>query len=270
MAWLSNAQIVLTAVTTAVASFVGFQQYQLEAQIGKLQAEVAERAEDRLEREQQRRFDFDVFGVVLGSLKEDDPELQRALVAYFETLEGSAFGTSMLVLFRSRSTDPIAAKEAGEALGREVETANVQIAQGVPAVVPSGDVVKPELEPSEGGLPFGTVYGGNKSGWDYDLFVCDSSLAKDPSATSSDVATILGTLEAFDLARGRVRLRPLADSEQKPMGSGLFMIVDPVEAEELKATELVRELGDAGLNFEKRPNSTAPSPWYISLFVCPD
>jgi hypothetical protein len=64
---------------------------------------------------------------------------------------------------------------------------------------------------------------------------------------------------------GSVRPRVLRVSELPP---GYYMIVDAVAAEQDKAERVGELLRDVE-PFELRPNQTSPSPWYISLFLCP-
>lgn len=306
MAWLQQLQTVVTIATGALAAWVGYQQFQLtqrveeqKAEIAQLNAqlevqrvELARQAELRLQEEQERRFNFDVFKLAIDSLKASDPELQRALVAYFRSLSDGAFRRQMLVLFRSESEDPVAAKTASRELGREIEVLQAQLPQPSPAWSPPGEPApggapEPAAEapapapapvlpapppaaapPAERGPAARLVSAGRAEGWDYDLFVCSDASAGAP------VEPLLAALQDFDPRHGRIRLEPLEESLRS--GSlelatpGLFLLIDRDAAAEVEQGEgLRRALEAQGFDFEARANPGPASPWYISLFYCP-
>lgn len=276
MRWYEIAQLILTVVTAAVASAIGVATFFLDREVKLAGAKLEELSLQMEEEESERTFNLELFRLVLDSLERRDEERQDVLVAYFEALQDSRFKERMLIWFRSRATSIVAQKEASRSLGREVDRLVMAVA-GMPggdaeagvaadAPPPAGQR-SDELEDSD---PLAAFLGievegvADPKGWDFDVFACDSSLRQSGDALVEVGRRVVGILGGLAEV-GRVRARVVAASELR---SGYYMIVDDIAAEQDKARRGQERLREVEA-FELRPNAAAPSPWYVSLFLCP-
>jgi hypothetical protein len=268
MKWHEIAQLILTMVTAAVASAIGVATFFLDREVKLASTELQRLSQQMAGEESERAFSLELFRLVLESLETGDDDRQNVLVAYFEALDDSPFKERMLVWFRSRATSVLAQKDASRSLGREGDRL-VAAAAAMPdgdteiAAAQTADDAAPS-DPLAGFLAIEVESAGDPKGWDFDVFACETSLRQEGDTlidVGREVVSVLAGLPGV----GSVRPRVLRVSELPP---GYYMIVDAVAAEQDKAERVGELLRDVE-PFELRPNQTSPSPWYISLFLCP-
>lgn len=267
--------LLLVVAGIALALWFGASQQRLAGRIAGLEQELAEqRAEiGRLSEALQARpaanpappveeapaqeaDEVEVLAMVLDSLGHRDVTRQRALVSYLERLPDPQLRRRLLGLLRDEASDPLAAKRAGALLGRSIEV--VEPAAGQPAR-----------------LPFGLVAEGQPEGWDYDVFVCRSTLQGADSNLPSEIERLLASLRAADPRHGRIRLSPLEPAVRQDHAAlaapGLFLLADQGRGDEARqAVLLTRRLSFDGFDVATRRAAAEPSPWYIALFYCPE
>lgn len=266
--------LLLVVAGIALALWFGASQQRLAGRIAGLERELAEqRAEiGRLSEALQARpaanpappveeapareaNEPEVLAMVLDSLGHRDVTRQRALVSYLERLPDPQVRRRLLVLLRDEASDPLAAKRAGALLGRPIEV--VEPTAGQPAR-----------------LPFGLVAEGQPEGWDYDVFVCRSTLERADANLPSEIDRLLASLRSADPRHGRIRLSPLEPAVRQNHAAlataGLFLLADQGRGDEARqAVLLTRRLAFDGFDFATRRAAAEPSPWYIALFYCP-
>ena len=122
-----------------------------------------------------------------------------------------------------------------------------------------------------------TVSRGRPNGWDIDIFWCTNAADPVIATANRDAAREdAGRLQspgrlADGSVVGRVRVRPLSESLQRPYyveaGSGRTIKPDRSEAEQAAGQAIVTLLGGGDTGY-KTVNSGQVTRWYISMFVC--
>ncbi len=199
-------------------------------------------------------FELGLLQMALDAIAQQDAARQRSLVGYLAALPERPFRRQMLSLFRDEAGDPLAAKQAADALaGPEA-----------PAV---------DDDPDDG-LTFGLVDNGEVDGWDYELMLCPAVLEQRDPYLPAEIDRLLDSLRQYDQGHGRIWLSRIAPQQQAEnpalAGSGLFLLVDGRRASEVRhARALARRLAFEGYDFTTRSAAGSVSPWRLTLVYCP-
>ncbi len=253
---------VLGLVGTGVGIWTQIEGRRQQRELDGLKIEV-----ERLEAQREdRKLDYDIalkiYEKVVG-VDEADARQLRLAVALIEVLPDNGFKGRLATALATLSSGVADATD-----DQELREDARKVAQAADFIAQSHPPVRAAPPASE------TVAAGRPGGWDYDVFWCESlGAAADPGganpyqAAAQAVAAWLGTPDA-----GRVRVRMLPDAVNARPGyqiSGNVIRADPKSEETARAAEVKRGLEETGRSF-RIETAGGTTPWYISLFVCPE
>jgi hypothetical protein len=142
---------------------------------------------------------------------------------------------------------------------------------GAPKTVPAIALPAAEANPTDQVLTKGLT-----KGWDVDVFWCDTASREQNYAGASTIAIRLGTRAASGaslapgIVLGRIRLRMWDKGRQAQTGvtQGRLVVYDKGRGEAETARVLQPIVQERSAPFQVALSTRAPTPTYISVFVC--
>ncbi|MDJ0657145.1 MAG: hypothetical protein QNJ40_23500 [Xanthomonadales bacterium] len=187
--------------------------------------------------ESERELNFRIYQSIAESIESGNPQRIRAVRAL---------------------VDALASEDLRDSFLSALETGEVQIYESQQAVPAGGARTTDAVREKWGD-------------WDYDIFWCSSSGSAAESQANAIVAAIQG-----EGAEGRIRARVLPDSIRATGSySSLQDYEIRYEESERKRAEAVGAIAERTISIPGSFNlreiaPLKPTPWYISVFICPE
>lgn len=279
LTWIEKAVGIAIAILGAWSAFqASIVKDQLGVQAGqieKLRAEIARSAEEREGRKLNHDITIRIFDEVkevyaeTGLSKEQMLNRLTSVAALLEAIPDPAVRTQLAAAVRA-ALDNLAA--GSQVLAVRAEAVKSQVDETVFRAEQSqvSDAVRQPAAPAEGA---GSAEHPAWSSYDFDLFWCESGPNPEASRQAAEAAARLRLLDPNASGRWRVRKLPAAVNERAGYQINGY-VIHVTSDEEARLAEIVRAAirkanGAQAPEFTVR-RSSYPSPWYISLFFCPD
>ena len=259
---VKNAIVPLISVVTAL--MVAWLNYSLserdqaiQAELSKINAQVALDKEEREERESNQQFNLKIYEIVTESLEEKNAKKQEAAQAFVVVMVEEPLRSSLLNVLK-QGGDPEVRKNIGQILEAEKKFKEAVDTQAQLSVSPDTQ---------------GTVSPSYQWGdWDFDIFWCAGS-----GDTARQQADLIGKQLIAEGSRGRIRVRELPDSINAKAGYQIsgYVIRRNSNKQETEAAGALKEMAESVLDKNgvtatfSLGISYQDTPWYVSAFVCP-
>ncbi|MCO7223386.1 hypothetical protein [Pleionea sp. CnH1-48] len=223
---------------------------QLEERISEIDLLIKRSKEERAERESNQDFNIRIYDIVTQSLEEGNPKKQEAAKAFVIVMVEEPLRSSLLNVLK-QGGEPAVKANIGRILAQEEKFLNKVYAE-------------PEKQRS---APASYNWGQ----WDFDVFWCSSS-----GNIAKSQAKAIGDQLLSEGAKGRVRIRELPESINAKAGYQIDGYTIRKNKDETEAADAIKALAEKSL--KKLGNQSQFSigltrqktPWYISVFVCPN
>lgn len=259
---VKNAIVPLISVVTAL--MVAWLNYSvrerdqaIQAELSKINAQVALDREEREERESNQQFNLKIYEIVTESLEEKNAKKQEAAQAFVVVMVEEPLRSSLLNVLK-QGGDPEVQKNIGQILEAEKKFKEAVDTQ-------TQIKVSPDTQ--------GTVSPSYQWGdWDFDIFWCAGS-----GSAAKEQADLIGKQLIAEGSKGRIRVRELPESINAKAGYQIsgYVIRRNNNKQETEAAGALKNLAESVLdkNGVKATFSVGISyqstPWYVSAFVCP-